>query len=165
MGKNIVLIGMMGCGKTTIGRLLKERLGKDHYDMDEEIVHVTKMSIPDMFAVSEDYFREEEHQLCEALSGKQDLIISTGGGVIKRPDNIPLLKENGIIFYIDRPVENILTDIIVSERPLLKDGAEILYLIYQTRHQLYVNAADYIIDNRGSLEETIEQIISCYQGT
>lgn len=158
--KNIILIGMMGCGKTTLSKELAKELNRPVVDIDEYLEEKYQMTIPEMFAVSEDYFREREHICCQDIAELDGYIVSTGGGVIKNPSNIDVLKNNGIVFYLDRPVENILQDIDISSRPLLKDGPEKLYHLYQERHHLYLQACDYHIHNDSSLDIVIKQIMS-----
>lgn len=161
--KNIVLIGMMGCGKTTIARILGKRLNKPVIDIDEYIEETYQMTIHDMFEISEDYFRERETICCQELGKLEGYILSTGGGVIKNQQNIDALKRHGVIIYIDRPVENILSDIRVSSRPLLKEGPEQLYALFKERHTLYLDACDVHIDNVGSLDDVVEKIlIACH---
>lgn len=158
--KNIVLIGMMGCGKTTISQLLGDKLNRDVIDIDQYLVEKHGCSISEMMAVSEDYFRDLEQEACAELSKKEGIIISTGGGVIKRQENITALKEKGIIIYIDRPIQNILSDIDTKSRPLLKDGPEKLYQLDKERRSLYMNACDFRIINDQSLTDIVNQIIS-----
>ena len=86
-------------------------------------------------------------------------IISTGGGVVLRPENIKYLKQNGIIIYIDRPIDNILTDVQVTSRPLLKEGPQKLYELDKQRHQLYLEACDHRIVNDDTLENITDKII------
>lgn len=159
MMKNIVLIGMMGCGKTTISKLLSEKLNMPVIDIDEYLVDKHQCTINDMFAVSEDYFRDLESEACVELSQKENYIISTGGGVVKRQKNTDVLRKNGIVIYLDRPIDHILTDVEIASRPLLKDGPEKLYQLYQERHQLYLNACDYHIMNDGSIDDVLNKII------
>ncbi len=158
--KNIILIGMMGCGKTTLSKELAKELNRPVVDIDEYLEEKYQMTIPEMFDISEDYFREREHICCQDIAKCDGYIVSTGGGVIKNLKNIDVLKSNGIIFYLDRPVENILQDIDISSRPLLKEGSEKLYRLYQERHDLYLQACDYHIYNDSSLENALKQIIS-----
>ena len=117
--KNIVLIGIMGSGKTTFGKILSQKTGHEMIDLDDYLVNRFNMSIPDMFQISEDYFRNNETICCKEVSELEGKIISTGGGVIKRPENIAYLKKNGVVFYIDRPIEDIVKDVDPSGRPLL----------------------------------------------
>lgn len=156
--KNIILIGMMGCGKTTISKGLSKQLNRPVIDIDEYLEEKYHMTIPEMFDISEDYFREREHICCQDVSSLDGYIVSTGGGVIKNPKNIEELKKNGIILYLDRPVDMIFKDIDISSRPLLKDGPSQLYELYQERHQLYLDACDYYVHNDASLEEVIMKI-------
>lgn len=156
--KNIVLIGMPGSGKTTISQQLSERLHFPLIDIDEYLVNKFKQSIDDMFAISEAYFRERETLCCQEVSQLSGYILSTGGGVIKNQENITALKKNGIIFLLDRNVENIIQDIETSTRPLLKEGKERLYTLYQERNALYHQSADVIIDNNRDIEYTLKQI-------
>ena len=157
--KNIVLIGLMGCGKTTVAKMLSQRLNKKMIDIDEYIVEKYQMTIPEMFQISEEYFRERETLCCEEIGKLENYIISTGGGVISHPVNIEALKQNGIIVYIDRPVDLIYQDVDTSSRPLLKDGPEKLYELYAQRHQKYLDACDYHLMNTSSLDDLISQII------
>lgn len=156
--KNIILIGMMGSGKTTIGELLSHKLSKDFIDMDDYIEKSNHMTIQDMFSISEEYFRDQEMKACKELSQKEDTIISTGGGVIKNQKNIDYLKENGIIIYLDRPINDIMLDIDISHRPLLKNGKEELEKLYQERHDLYSKSAHYRINNDQSIDYVLEKI-------
>lgn len=156
--KNIVLIGMMGCGKTTISQLLSKELSRPCIDIDEYIEEKNHMSIPEMFAISEDYFRDKETICCQEVGQWDGYIISTGGGVIKRHENIEALKQNGCIVYLDRPVENICQDVDMSSRPLLKDGMEALYQIHHERHQIYLDACDIHIMNDSTIDDVIQRI-------
>ena len=157
--KNIVLIGMMGAGKTTIAKYLSLILHKDYVDMDEYIETKYNMSISDMFKISEDYFREKETHVCKELSKCHDMIIATGGGIINNHKNIEYLKNNGIIIFIDRPIESIYNDIDISHRPLLKDNKDYLYELYKQRYDLYMSCSDYVIKNTGELEIVVKDII------
>lgn len=157
--KNIVLIGIMGCGKTTISKMLGEKLKRPVIDIDEYIVEKHQQTIPEMFAVSESYFRDNETDGCKDVSKLSGHIISTGGGVILKPINVEYLKQNGTIIYVDRPIDNILTDVQVASRPLLKEGPQKLYDLDKQRHQLYLDACDYHIINDDSLDNITDKII------
>ncbi|MGN1183259.1 MAG: shikimate kinase [Faecalibacillus sp.] len=157
--KNIVLIGIMGCGKTTVSKLLSEKLKMPVIDMDEYLIEKHQCSINDMFAVSEDYFRDLESQACIDLAQLEGYIISTGGGVIKRKKNSDILKQTGTIIYLDRPVDNIVHDVATADRPLLKEGPQKLYQLFDERHQLYLDACDYHVHNDGTLADVVNKII------
>ena len=160
--KNIVLIGMPGSGKTTVSTMLSKELNWPLIDIDQYLVEKYQQSIEDMFNISEEYFRERETICCKEVSTLQGHILSTGGGVIKNQINIEMLKENGIIFLLDRRIENIIQDIETSTRPLLKEGKEKLYTLYHERHALYLKSADVIVDNNHDIKDTIKQIIDYY---
>ena len=119
---NIVLIGMPGCGKSTLGKALAKRLGRDFYDADDVIVEQEGKTIPELFAVSEDCFRDAEVRASRTLAAKQGVIIACGGGVIKRPENMAILKKTGKVFFIDRSPDDIVSDVDVAVRPLLKEA-------------------------------------------
>ncbi len=151
----IVIIGMPGCGKTTIGKILAKELNYNFYDMDQYIEETNGKSIKEIFAKSEDYFREIETEACKELISKKRCVISTGGGVIKKGINIDILGEEGVILFINRPIEKIVGDIDISNRPLLKDGKERLYKLYEERFHKYREAAQVEVINEGFLRDTI----------
>ena len=157
--KNILLIGMMGCGKTTLGKILAKKLSYDFIDMDSYIEEISNDTISNLFKVSEDNFRNWETESCRRLSKLKGTVISAGGGIIKKDINMKLFDENSIIVFIDRPIENILEDIDVSKRPLLSDGKEVLYKLKEERDDLYNKYCDYRIVNDGSIEEALYGIV------
>lgn len=92
---NIVLIGMPGCGKSTLGKALAKRLGRDFYDADDVIVEQEGKTIPELFAISEDCFRDAEVRASHTLAAKQGAIIACGGGVIKTSGKYGYFKKDG----------------------------------------------------------------------
>ena len=159
--KTIALIGMPGCGKTSIGRLVAERLGLGFCDLDEKIEKDAGISITEIFKErGEDGFRKLETEALKAAL-KHGGVVSTGGGIVKRAKNIEAMKKYGFTVFIDRPLENIASDVEIAHRPLLADGVEKLYALYEERYSLYKNAADVIIENTGTVEETAEKIVGC----
>lgn len=157
---NIVLIGMPGCGKTTVGKVLAKKLGYKFCDMDSYIQEISKKTIKELFEHGEENFRDWETKACEELSKCNKTIIASGGGVVKREKNIEILKKSCTILFIDRPVERIINDVDINSRPLLKDGKERLYNLYDERYELYKKAADIQILNKGYLRDTIDIIIN-----
>ena len=158
--KNIVLIGMPGCGKTTLGKLIAKRLGADFFDADEETEKNSKMKISEIFSkLGEAAFRDLEHKTLCILSNKQGSVISTGGGCVERKDNITRLRKNGIIVFIDRSVSDILSDINSENRPLLKGNVSALRQLYERRFPLYKEFCDIHIKNTDSIDEVCEKII------
>ena len=113
--QNVVLTGMPGCGKSTIGKRLASQLSKRFIDTDEEILKQIGISIPEFFErYGESKFREIETKIIKELSAVQNAVIATGGGAILNTANIDFLKENGVVFFIDRPFENLVYS---SDRP------------------------------------------------
>lgn len=164
MGKNVILIGMPGSGKSTIGKLLAKKLGMEFYDMDEYIEKAENKSILDMFQIEEEYFRDAETKASEELSNKSSKVISTGGGVVKRKINIDMLKKNGIVIFLNRPLEIIKRDINTNSRPLLKDSIELLNKLYKERLFLYKKYCDYEIINNGTPFESVKKILHILRG-
>lgn len=164
LGKNIILIGMPGAGKTTLGKLLSNITGFRFIDSDAFIEEKTGESITDLFQIGEDYFRNIESDAYKEIADSEDTIVSTGGGVVKRSENIVALKKSGTVYYIDRAVEDITHDIEVSHRPLLKDGLERLHALKAEREALYQEAADFVVKNDKPLEEIAAEIIACHFG-
>ncbi|KNF09990.1 shikimate kinase AroK [Gottschalkia purinilytica] len=159
INKNIVLIGMPGCGKTIIGKLLSDKLNVKFCDIDEYIVDNEGKSISEIFKNGEEHFRDIESKAVKEVSRNYPVIISTGGGVVKRVENINILKENGVIIFINRPVEDIISDVDVAKRPLLKDGKEKVYELYEERYKLYKNYCDYEIINNEDMDCAVNKLI------
>ena len=155
--ENIILIGMPGCGKTTIGQILAEKTGKPLLDADAVLVQKIGMSIPEFFAThTEDEFRRAETEvLCEIcrLSGQ---IIATGGGCVTRPENKNLLRQNGRVFFIERDLGLLPTD----GRPLSQRGK--LENMYAARHPFYLDFADVRIENDGAPEDAAAKIMEVF---
>lgn len=151
--ENIVLVGMPGCGKSTIAQMLAETLGRRFVDSDAEIEATTGCTIPDIFEKSgEDGFREIETRVLTELGKQSGLVISTGGGCVTRQENHPLLHQNGTIFWLKRDIDKLPTD----GRPLSQ--ANRLTDMYMIRRSMYEHFADHIIDNNGAPEDTLEAI-------
>ena len=165
MNLKILLIGMPGCGKTSLGKRAAKSLDFSFVDLDEEIEKSQNKSINDIFTENgEEYFRrletEKLKEFCSVPQNK-DIIISTGGGVVKNNINIENAKFLGAyIIFIDRPLNFIMEDVDTSDRPLLKDGADKLISLYSERYELYRDAADYIITNNMSFAEVLKEIIN-----
>jgi len=154
----IAIIGMPGCGKSTLGKLLAKELQYNFCDMDVYIEKISNKTIPELFNEGEEAFREWETKACIDLVKRDRIIISCGGGVVKRNENIQLFQKDCLILFIDRSVEDITMDVNVNTRPLLKDGTFRLYEIYNERHEMYEKAAHVKIKNTGRIKETINEI-------
>ena len=153
--KNIVLIGMPGCGKSTIGTLLAETLGRTFVDADAQIVQMAGKSIPEIFAQDgEDAFRQWESDALAHLGKQSGLVIATGGGCVTRQRNYPALHQNGSIVWLERDLSLLPTD----GRPLSQSNR--LEEMYAVRKPLYEAFADVRVANTGSPEDTVTEILS-----
>lgn len=159
---NLVLIGMSGGGKTTLGRAAAEILGKTFVDTDEEIIKQIGMPIADFFKEEgEAAFRTIETEVLHALSSQNNLVISTGGGIVKNPLNVDMLKRNGRILWLKRDAELLQSG---NGRPLAPDQAATRRL-YEERLPLYTAAAETIAENNGTAEEGLSAILAAYEKT
>ncbi len=150
---NIILVGMPGCGKSTVAAALGEATGREVCDSDELIAELAGMPIPEIFATQgEDAFRRLETEAIARLSKRSGIILATGGGCVTREENYPLLHQNGIIVWLQRDLSALPTD----GRPLSQTGK--LEAMYHVRRPLYERFADVIVDNNGSPEDTIHAI-------
>jgi shikimate dehydrogenase len=146
---------MPGCGKTTIGQMLSERLNREFIDTDTEIIKQTGKSIPDIFKeCGEEGFRNIEAQIIAEVSLKQGVIIATGGGAILRKRNIDLLRENGRLYFLDRPLDML---VVTDDRPL-SSNSELLTKRYNERYDIYCSSADIKVIADGSIEENTNRV-------
>ena len=149
---NIALIGMPSSGKTTLGRMLAKSLGRTFVDLDEEIVKTDGRSIPDIFAAEgEDGFRAKETAETQRFGKEGRQLISCGGGIVKKPENLRALHQNGIILFIDRPVDALAVG---GGRPL-SSSMDALRQMEAQRRPLYLAAADAVIPNNGTLDDAL----------
>ena len=148
---------MPSAGKTTIGKLLETKLHKSFIDMDEIIVQDTHTSIPEIFKRSgEAGFRKLETMTALKLSVLNQKIIGTGGGTIKNKINIDLLKLNGVVIFIDRDLDKLVT--YDPNRPL-SSSQEAVKKLYEERFPIYQKYADITVKNNDKIEDTVEKII------
>ena len=153
--ENIVLVGMPGCGKSTVAALLSRELGRETAEADEEIAREAGMSIPEIFSrCGEERFRELETAVLKRLGKLSGRIISTGGGCVTREENYPALHQNGVIVWLQRPVDELPRE----GRPLSlsSDMGE----LYKTRAPLYGRFADICVSCAGMPEQAAAEIIS-----
>lgn len=156
--KNIVLIGMPGCGKSTIGTLLAEKLGRTLADADEKIIALAEKSIPDIFAQDgEPTFRDWETKALAELGKQSGLVIATGGGCVTQKRNYPLLHQNGYLVWLERDCSVLPTD----GRPLSQ--ANDLGKMYAARKPLYEAFADIRVENAGTPAETVQKILDALE--
>ena len=163
--KNIVLVGPMGSGKTTIGRHLAHELNQDFFDTDHEIIDKTGVNIDYIFDIEgEKGFRERESKILENLCRMSNIILSTGGGIVILPKNRKILKNAGIVVYLSSSVDQLLKRTAKSKtRPLLEsstDRKKTISELVAARDVYYREVASFIVDTTGKkLDEVINIII------
>jgi shikimate kinase len=163
--KNIVLIGMPGSGKSSIGRKVADKFGMNFTDTDEMITFSEGKSINDIFfEKGENYFRDCECRAAMEAAEMSNTIIATGGGLVLRESNIRELKKNGIIVFINRSAENILKSSEMEGRPLLSGNRGKIYDLFASRIDLYKSFANIEIDNNEDIEDTVSRIILAFRG-
>ena len=152
--QNIVLVGMPGCGKTTVGKALAEQLNRPFFDADEEILKRTGKSAEAWIeACGEAVFRQKETEVLESLCKQSGTVIATGGGAVTVPENADILRQNSIVFFINRDVSALP----VEGRPLSKATA--LSEMYKVRLPMYRSVCDYEIAADGSVEAVVRRIL------
>lgn len=152
--QNIVLVGMPGCGKTTVGKALAEQLNRPFFDADEEILKRTGKSAEAWIeACGEAVFRQKETEVLESLCKQSGTVIATGGGAVTVPENADILRQNSIVFFINRDVSALP----VEGRPLSKATA--LSEMYEVRLPMYRSVCDYEIAADGSVEAVVRRIL------
>lgn len=158
--KNIVLIGMMGCGKTTCGTLLSRKLNRPLVDTDAVIVEREGRSISDIFAAEgEEYFRQLETQVARELGCREGLIIATGGGLPLRWENAEALRENGVVVWLKRDPASTFQSESMDGRPLAQDGQEAFVRRFIDRTPKYEKASHVVITDFSSPETTVDLIL------
>jgi len=163
---NIVLIGYRGTGKSTVGRLLAARLGRELVSTDAEIVKRARRTIPEIVAQQGwDYFRDLESDICRELASRDQLVIDTGGGAILRAQNVEALKKDGTLFWLTASVETIAKRIGGdNQRPSLtgtKSFVDEIQDVLRERTPKYHAAADHSIatDDR-SINQLVEMLLT-----
>jgi len=164
--KNLYLIGMMGCGKTTCAGLLAHRLGRPALDTDSLLEAETGMTVSEIFAArGEGYFRDLETDLLRRLAETGDRIVACGGGLPLREENRRLLRTSGTVIFLNRNPETIFDSLDVSGRPLAQGGRADFLERFSRREPLYRAAAHIVIGDCPSPEETAAEIIRQLEGT
>ncbi len=157
--QNLILIGMAGCGKTTIGKMVADLLGKEFIDTDAIIEQKAGKTIPEIFALEgEEYFRKLESEVLSEVGKLSNKVISTGGGVVTKSENYFSLKQNGVIIWIKRDVDLLASD----NRPLSKDRGAIKNL-YEKRKESYTRFADGEVLNNDSLQSAVKKVVNFYE--
>ena len=163
--KNIVLVGPMGSGKTTVGRCLAHELNQVFFDTDHEIIDKTGVTIDHIFDIEgEEGFRERESKILENLCQMSNIILATGGGIVILPKNRKILKNTGLVVYLSSSVDQLLRRTAKSKtRPLLEnstDRKKTITELLEARDVYYREVASFVVDTTGKkLHEVINLII------
>ena len=161
---NIFIVGPMGSGKSTVGKIISDELFLDFFDTDDEIEKRTGASIDWIFDLEgEEGFRRRESKILSEMVQKNSIVLSTGGGIILDSSNRELLSSRGTVFYLSTPisiqVERTAND---KDRPLLKNGnpSEILSKLHEERKGLYESVSDHVVETDSkSSQEVASQIV------
>lgn len=160
--RNIVLIGFMGTGKSTVGKLLAQSLGWEFVDTDFVIGEVTSLSVTEIFRLhGETRFRSEERIVVTRLSQLNQIVIATGGGTVVDPRNFEALAQNGIIVGLHASIEAIINRIgHKNDRPLLKGTTEAIEKLWSERQECYAQA-DFTVDtSQKNINEVVSEILA-----
>lgn len=154
--ENLVLTGMPGSGKTTVGKAVAEKLGRTFVDLDDEIVRKAGCSIPEIFASQgETAFRDLESEVTRAVGARNGLVIATGGGCVLREENVRALRMNGRLLWIDRPLAQLLP---TSDRPTA-NSADKMRVLYESREPIYRATADAVIPSDGDTAHVTDMVV------
>lgn len=159
--ENIYLVGMPGCGKSRLGKEVAQKLGLEYVDTDEATIKEAGVqSMNELFGKhGVARFRQMEKQVLKELSGKTDLLVSTGGGVVLDPENRSTMINTGRVVFVDVNLTTLRSRIDVNDRPLVVNMDQALENLYFHRLDIYKNSATDIFDNNGELEESIEAFV------
>ena len=153
--KNIVLVGMPGSGKSTVGQYLAERIGREFYDSDEEISKKGETPAEIIEKYGEERFRSIETETLSELCKKSGCVIATGGGAVTREENYDIIHQNGTVVFIDRDIERLST----KGRPLSQGGIEKLQQMYEVRYPLYKKFSHFSVKSQKTWQQTTALVI------
>lgn len=160
---NLVLIGMPGSGKSTVGKILSKMLCMPLVDTDALVEQTAGKTIPELFAQEgESAFRDRETAAARQAAALDDTVIATGGGIILRPENMEALAATGLIFFRDRDLEDIVGEDHMG-RPLVGKDPDKLRILYTQRIDLYRKYAQYTISDTKTAEEAAARIAALYR--
>jgi len=159
MGRNIILIGLPGSGKTTLGAQAAKHFGLSFLDMDAEIERRAGLTIPALFAQEgEEKFRAVETAVAQDAARLTATVVAAGGGAVLRSENMRALRQNGIVIFLDRPPEHIVRDVETARRPLLAGGAGQVLALAGQRRPLYIANADAVLCNDSGPDRALAEL-------
>lgn len=159
--QHIFLIGMPGAGKTTVGKALAQAQGMDFYDIDAVIQEKVGKSIQNIIIHDgEPAFRQYEYDAIKEISARTPSVIATGGGTVLSAETCKLMRERGFVVFIHRDVKQILDDLDLEIRPLLKESIEYIFRLYEERYPLYEKVSNLKIQNISNISDAVEAIIA-----
>jgi len=163
---NIILIGFMAAGKSSVGKFLAQSLDWDFIDTDWEIEKITGLTIPEIFEnLGEEAFRCEERRFIQRLSAAKNTVIATGGGMVLSPENWAALQAIGVLIHLHVPLNVALQRAKISqERPLLKGPSEEIRQLWLKRQEIYRQAAITIDTSQKNVEEIVREILDWLKG-
>ena len=157
--KNVYLIGVPGCGKSHIGQMLSRKLGRTFVDTDDLIEKKTGKRVSILFQEEgEEAFRTLETDIIKELSQKKNLIVATGGGIVEKPENVDLMRSEGLVIWLRRDRDKVLSSHRLLERPLLKDGPDAFLALADKREPLYKEACHDMVHNNDNRLECLKDI-------
>lgn len=161
MRKHLFLTGMMGSGKSTMGKALAQHLQVDFIDLDDLIVEREGKSIPDIFEnQGEAAFRACETNALRAACEMRPCVVATGGGAVLKDENVSLMRESGVVVLMNRPLEAMIRDVNAQGRPNLAGGKEErMRTLYAQRSARYHATCDMAFDNSGTPQDALERLI------
>ena len=166
MHKHIFLIGMPGAGKTTVGKVLAKELGRDFFDLDQTIQDKVGKSVQNIYIYDgKDAFSEYEYSTIKELIHNKPSVIATGGGTVTYDKTVKLMRNNGLVVFVNRDVNHILDDLDLEIRPLVKESIEYIFNVYEERYPLYEEVAHIKIGNEGSITDAVQEIIEALPNT
>ena len=161
---DLILIGLPASGKTSVGRALARRLDMPFYDCDEAVETAAGQSVSAIFSQhGETFFRDMESKILEDLCSRERCVIATGGGAVLRQENRLLLRRSGVVFWLDRPLDDILSTDFQSGRPLLAGARQARERLAAARRGLYASCACHRIPE-SLLEKAVEDIENIWRG-
>ena len=160
--QHIFLIGMPGAGKTTIGKALAQTLGLEFFDVDTEIQERTGKSIQNIIIHDgeEEFHQLELEVIRDLVSHKKASVIATGGGTVLCDETAALMRESGYVVLIQRDVKQILDDLDMEIRPLLKESIEYIFRLYEERQPIYERVSHIKIENISNVADVVKAVIA-----